>query len=242
MTHDAICAFWHVFGNGWGVMSDVSAKLENVARMDEGWPALTYHELKALEPCKDDFARVTKLMGGAKKWGGKKISAARARKAGASFNDIVWAASVMAKKNKDVERRIRLWLADCAARVLHMYEANTKADYRPRDAIIASRAFARGEASTAAWSAARDAARSAAWEAARSATWEAAWAAAWSAAWAAAWAAAWEAAREVARSAAWEAAWAAAWSAEESWQFDRLIEWLSDKEPNDWPLPKKVIK
>ena len=188
-------------------------------------PALTYHELKALEPCKDDFARVTKLMGGAKKWGGKKISAARARKAGASFNDIVWAASVMAKKNKDVERRIRLWLADCAARVLHIYEANTKADYRPRDAIIASRAFARGETSTAArsatweaaWDAARSAARSAARDAARSAAWAAAWAAAWDAARSATWEAArsatWEAAWDAARSAAWAAAWDAARSA-----------------------------
>ena len=187
-------------------MSDVSAMLH----------ALTYHELKALEPCTSDFARVTKLMGGATKWGGKKISAAQARKAGASFDDIVWAASVMAKKNKDVERRIRLWLADCAARVLHTYEANTKADYRPRDAIIASRAFARGETSTAAWSAAGaaarcrsvGAARSAAWEAAaRAAASAAAWSAAWDAARAAASAAAGAAARAAARAATWSAAW-----------------------------------
>jgi hypothetical protein len=202
-------------------------------------PALTYPELKALKPCTEDFARVTKLMGGAKKWDGKKIGAKAARKAGATFDDIIWAASALARTDPDVERRIRLWLADCAAHVLHIYEKDANADDRPRDAIIASRAFARGEieaaASAAASAAAWAAARAAAWTAARAAASAAARAAAWTsargAAWTAAWAAAWAAKRDAAR--------AAARAAEESWQFDRLIEWLSDKEPNDWPLPAK---
>src|SRR4051812_14115619 len=108
-------------------------------------PALTYPELKALNPCTEDFKRVTKALGGATKWDGKKIDAKRARKLGATFEDIVWAASEVAWINPDVERRMRLWLADCAARVLHIYEADPSADNRPRDAIIAIRAFARGE-------------------------------------------------------------------------------------------------
>ena len=57
------------------------------------------------------------------------------------------------------------------------------------------------------------------------------------AAWAAARDAAWVAARDAARDAAWGAAWAAAWDAEEKWQFDRLIEWLSDDEPTPLSLP-----
>src|SRR3546814_9974895 len=49
----------------------------------------------------------------------------------------------------DVERRLRLWLADCAARVLHIYE-KTEASAAPREAIIAARRFARGEIDAAA--------------------------------------------------------------------------------------------
>ena len=66
--------------------------------------------------------------------------------------------------------------------------------------------------------AASDAARAAARDAARYAAWDAAWAAA--------------------RHAPWDAARAAASAAEENWQFDRLIAWLSDNEPDDWPLPE----
>jgi hypothetical protein len=107
--------------------------------------ALTYDELVKLKPCADDFRRVTRLMGGAKKWDGKKIDAASARKAGATYDDLVWAASAVARNNPDVERRLRLWLADCAARVLYIYEADPQADGRPRNAIVVARQFARGK-------------------------------------------------------------------------------------------------
>lgn len=152
---------------------------------------LTYPEFEALSPCADSKRRVVRLLGGAKAWNGNSISAAAAREAGATFEDIVWAASAVARNDKDVERRIRLWVADCAARVLHIFEKERPRDDRPRLAIIASRQFARGEIGDAAWAAARDAA----------------WAA-----------------RDAAR------------DAEETWQFDRLIMWLSEDEPQDWPL------
>jgi len=95
-------------------------------------PALSYTELKALDPCTDSLRRVAKLMGGAAKWNGKRVNAADARKAGATFDDIVWAASAIARTNTDVDRRLRLWLADCAARVLHIYEREYPADDRVR--------------------------------------------------------------------------------------------------------------
>ncbi|BDV32324.1 hypothetical protein Microterr_29840 [Microbacterium terricola] len=41
------------------------------------------------------------------------------------------------------------WAADCAERVLHLFEAEAPADDRPRNAIARARAFARGELSTA---------------------------------------------------------------------------------------------
>jgi hypothetical protein len=44
------------------------------------------------------------------------------------------------------ERRIvAAWAADCAARVLELFEAEAPEDSRPRDAIDRTRAFARGE-------------------------------------------------------------------------------------------------
>ena len=69
------------------------------------------------------------------------------------------------------EHRARaIWAADCAERVLPLFERDVPGDDRPRRAIEAARAWARGEvrvseartAALAAHAAARDAARSAA--------------------------------------------------------------------------------
>ena len=135
-------------------------------------PALTYSDVMAMSPCGDGFRRVSKLLGGEKGWNGNRIDAATARKAGCTFDDVVWIASALARNDADVERRLRFWMADCAARVLHFYEKTETSDV-PRNAIIAARQFARGEIDDAAWAAARAAARDAAWAAARTA--EEAW-------------------------------------------------------------------
>jgi len=161
--------------------------------------SLTYDEVKALEPCSKEWRRVSKLLGGKKGWNGKRIDAATARDAGCSIDDLVWVATSVARYDADVARRLRLWMADCTAHVLDIYEKSETYD-APRNAIIEARAFARGEIDNAAWIAASDAA----WIAAR-------YSAEWSA----------ESAAE-----------------EESWQFDRLIERLSENEPDDWPLPE----
>ena len=117
---------------------------------------LTYAQLKDLSPCTDTLADVTKKLGGARKWGKLIITAGQARAAGCSFDNIVWAASAVARTNPDIERRLRLWMADCAARVLHVYE-KTETSSAPREAIVAARRFARGEITAAAWAAAWDA-------------------------------------------------------------------------------------
>lgn len=198
-----------------------------------GAPTLTYAQLLELDPCKESRKRVVKLLGGARKWGENGITAAQAKEAGCTLNDLLWAASALARRDKDVERRLRLWMADCAARVLHIYEW-TETSEAPRNAIIAARQFARGEIDGAAWVAAWDAA----WVAARAAERAAARVAAWDAAWVAAWVAARAAARVAARAAAWDAAG----DAEETWQLDRLVAWMSDVEPADWPLPARQKK
>jgi immunity protein 5 of polymorphic toxin system len=46
-------------------------------------------------------------------------------------------------------RRVAAWAADCAERVLGLFEADAPADDRPRAAIARARAFARGELNTA---------------------------------------------------------------------------------------------
>ena len=102
--------------------------------------AITRAELKALNPCADALRRITKLMGGTK-WTGK-IDAATARQKGATLDDLAWIASALARNDKDVERRLRLWLADCAAHVLHNFETAYPSDDRPRQSIIAARQFA----------------------------------------------------------------------------------------------------
>jgi hypothetical protein len=67
------------------------------------------------------------------------------------------------------ERSARLFAADCAERVLPIFERERPGDDRPRKAVEAARAFARGEIDTQTLAAARDAARAAA----RAAAWAA---------------------------------------------------------------------
>jgi hypothetical protein len=50
----------------------------------------------------------------------------------------------------EADRRIvAMWAADCAERVLGIFEAEAPGDRRPRDAIARTRAFARGELNVA---------------------------------------------------------------------------------------------
>jgi hypothetical protein len=50
----------------------------------------------------------------------------------------------------EAERRcVAAWAADCAERVLPLFEAEAPADERPRDAITRTRAFGRGDLDTA---------------------------------------------------------------------------------------------
>jgi hypothetical protein len=46
-------------------------------------------------------------------------------------------------------RLLAVWAADCAERVLHLFEAEAPTDARPREAIARARAYGRGELDTA---------------------------------------------------------------------------------------------
>ena len=54
----------------------------------------------------------------------------------------------MTLSEKD-RRLVGLWAADCAERVLPLFEAKAPSDTRPREAIEGIRAFARGKADSA---------------------------------------------------------------------------------------------
>ena len=123
------------------------------------------------------------------------------------------------------EKSARLFAADCAEKVLPIYEKEYPNEDAPRKAIQAARDYANGKITKEQLAVASDAARDAAWAAA----WAAASAAAWAAAWAAASAAASAAARDAARAAASAAASAAAWDAAWDWQTERLFKYLEEQ-------------
>ena len=112
------------------------------------------------------------------------------------------------------EKTARLFAADCAENVLHIWEKEYPEDKRPHDAIAAARSYAHGEITFEEMSAA--------WYAARSAS-VSAWYAAGSA-----WYAARSAAGYAARSAAGSAAGYAARYAAGSWQTEKLFEYLNE--------------
>jgi len=126
---------------------------------------------------------------------------------------LVRRARVMGRLDGWNDRTARLFAADCAERVLPIFEKERPNDDRPRLAIQAARDYANGMIG--------DAARDAAWAAARDAAWDAARDAAWAAAWDAAWAAARAAARDAARAAARDAAR----DAEREWQTAQLLDY-----------------
>jgi len=156
----------------------------------------TFRKLKEAGACTARYRHLAKSLGGITKYGrDTPISALQILDHNGS-DDLWWAWRFFDKTKAD--KIGRLFAADCAERVLPLFEKERPNDDRPRKAIEACRQFANGEI---------DAAAS---EAARAAAWEAAWAAAS------------EAAMEAARAAARAAAWAAAWEAEKEWQLERL--------------------
>jgi hypothetical protein len=141
-----------------------------------------------------------------------------------------------------------LLAADYVERVLHFYEDKYPRDFRPRNAIEATRKFVAGEIDqktlekyrSAAWTASELALESA--TAATAAAWAAARAAAWAAE-AAAWAAAGAAARAVARAVAHSVSpdddspeWQQACDAEVAWQVRRFVDCMEAVGQGfDWP-------
>ena len=140
---------------------------------------------------------------------------------------------------RDASGILRLYTADCAAHVLHIFEKLQPNDTRPRDTIEVARRYANGDATDQELRVARDAA----WDAAKEPTDDPVFNAAFEAAESAAWAAS-EAEVAVVRAAAEAAAGAAgdAEDAEIKWQRRRLNRYmknlfkevLHEKRMEDW--------
>ncbi|MEE9159974.1 MAG: hypothetical protein V3U60_16515 [Gammaproteobacteria bacterium] len=190
----------------------------------------TFRKCHEVDACIDSYKKMAKALGGITKYGRNTDTPVLKVLEVLGLEDALWVlGEACGKQGKTIAR---LWGADCAAHVLHFFENKYPNDNHPREAIIATRAFTRGEIDYAAW----NAARAAAWDAARDAAGNAAWAAARAAARAAAEAAAQAAARAAARAAAFDAAW----DAEREWQTERLKLYLtSDDLPIELPLPTK---
>src|SRR3990167_289561 len=134
---------------------------------------VTLKKIEAAKPCSERFNAALALLGGRKKIDKRKMSFAQLRKAGISFDDLIWAASALSRSNKDIERRLYLWMADLAAHVHGEFDKFAQNDERPRKSIEATRNYARA-IGTKKWAA--SAARAASAASAARAAW-AAWAA-----------------------------------------------------------------
>lgn len=132
------------------------------------------------------------------------------------------------------DRTARLFAADCAERVLHLFEAAYPDDDRPRKAIETARAYANGLATAADL----EAARSGATAASGVGEPDAAGIAAWTAASAAARTAEASPIAAAIQAAEWAAEWAAdsivrdtnqAWLIERQWQTARLLDYIEGR-------------
>ena len=165
------------------------------------------------------------------KWVGETIWIAEGRGKKIVIKDKVVFEQVrlLSRLNRWNEKTARLFAADCAERVLLIYERKHPNNDRPRKAIESSRLYALGKTTINVLTAASDAASAAAWAAASAAAWAAASAAASDAARAAASDAARAAASDAASAAASDAARTAASDAARKWQTERLFKYLEGK-------------
>mgnify|MGYP001573016143 CR=1 FL=1 len=140
----------------------------------------TLRLLRGYNACKDRYVH---LVAALSEWGDDKpIPLLRILREN-GMADTFWAFRAVPEEQATARDRLaRLFAADCAVRVLHLFEAKHPTDMRPRVCILVARRFANGKATQeeldAAWAAAR-AAADAAWDvaaaaaAARDAAWDA---------------------------------------------------------------------
>jgi len=150
----------------------------------------TLAKIREHKPCKSGWVELYRSLGGIKSYGLHTPVKFSQIAESNGLDDAVWCLRSICPEH---EKEVRLFAADCAESVLHLYEKEYD-DTRPRDAIQAARDFANGLIDDGVRAAACSAAMTA-WYAAYSASGDAARAAACSA---------WSAARD-AGDVAWDA-------------------------------------
>ena len=125
----------------------------------------TLNKIKAHSPCKDGWDKLLNHLGKTQADDEPLTIATIIQSNG--IRDAVWALCAVEGKDKE----IRLFAADCAESVLHIFENIYPNDDLPRKAIQAARDYANDLISKSELAAARDAAR----DAARAAAWDVKW-------------------------------------------------------------------
>lgn len=136
----------------------------------------TLKDIRAARPCEDGWENLLNHMGVSPtdaKSGDHRVNLDVVLDA-VGFDDTLWVVDNVLHE----DMLLRLFAADCAERVLHLFENERPNDNRPRKAIEATRD---PNATEEQLLAACDAAWDAAWAAARYAAWAAAWDVAWDA-------------------------------------------------------------
>jgi hypothetical protein len=98
----------------------------------------TLNKIKAHSPCEDVWDKLLNYLGKTQADDDPLSIATIIESNG--IKDAVWALCAVEGKDKE----IRLFAADCAESVLHVYEKQYPNDYRPRKAIQAARDYANG--------------------------------------------------------------------------------------------------
>jgi hypothetical protein len=115
----------------------------------------TLNKIKAHSPCEDGWEKLLNHLN--KTQADDEVLELRTILESNGIDDTIWAFRAVEGKDKE----IRLFAADCAESVLHIYEKQYPNDDRPRKAIQAARDYANGvvdkDELDAAWSAAWDA-------------------------------------------------------------------------------------
>lgn len=155
------------------------------------------------------------------------FTAAEARAYGVSFLDILWGIAALARHDAELDRRLQAWLDDCSVHAGRMAGDEYSLIQRDSDARARTRDFEQKRLDAAVRAITRYAAR-AAWAAANRAANAAAKSAVLSAR---ASGADLRGSATAGATAAWNRARDDARTAEEAWQFDRLVLWFEDEEP-----------
>jgi hypothetical protein len=121
----------------------------------------TFALCRKARACEPGYKQLAKNLGGIRRYGKEKHIPLAAVIESNGLDDALWVLQ-HARAGKDAERIAYLFAADCAARVLKIFEREYPNDSRPREAIMTARQFARGQATVKELDAAVAAARVAA--------------------------------------------------------------------------------